>query len=130
MTERLRRPRKSIFSSPRSSTPCISYWVTMGASSGLLLSGLRWMGTYSVSGRSVMTTAAAWMPSPRRRPSSPLATSMTRLASGSVSYMVRSSAAAANPSSKPSVLARQAASGVSRPIISGGMALAILSPTM
>ena len=97
MTERLRSPRKSIFSSPRSSTPCISYWVTMGASSGLLLSGLRWMGTYSVSGRSVITTAAAWMPSPRRRPSSPLATSMTRLASGSVSYMVRSSAGGREP---------------------------------
>ena len=97
MTERLRRPRKSILSRPRSSTPCISYWVTMGASSGLLLSGLRWMGTYSVSGWSVMTTAAAWIPSPRRRPSSPLATSMTRLASGSVSYMVRSSPASCEP---------------------------------
>ena len=34
MIERLRSPRKSIFSSPSSSTPCISYWVTMGASSG------------------------------------------------------------------------------------------------
>ena len=60
-----------------------------------LPSGLRWMGRYSVSGSSVMTTAAAWMPSWRRRPSSPLATSMTFLASGSVSYMARSSAAAA-----------------------------------
>ena len=34
MTERLRRPRKSIFKRPRSSTPCISYCVTIGASSG------------------------------------------------------------------------------------------------
>ena len=55
---------------------------------------------------------------------------MTSLASASVSYMVRSSAAAANPSSWPSVLVRQGASGVSRPMTSGGMALAILSPTM
>ena len=31
ITERLRRPRKSIFSRPRLATPCISYWVTMGA---------------------------------------------------------------------------------------------------
>ena len=45
MTERLRRPRKSIFSRPSSSTPCISYWVTMGASSGSPpASGLRWIG--------------------------------------------------------------------------------------
>ena len=45
MTSRLRRPRKSIFSRPRSSTPCISYCVTMGASSGAWpLSGLRWIG--------------------------------------------------------------------------------------
>ena len=32
MTSRLRRPRKSIFSRPSSSTPCISYCVTTGAS--------------------------------------------------------------------------------------------------
>ena len=36
MTSRLRRPRKSILSRPRSSTPCISYWVTIGASAGEL----------------------------------------------------------------------------------------------
>ena len=40
MTERFRSPRKSIFSRPRSSTPCISYWVTTGASSGLFAVGL------------------------------------------------------------------------------------------
>ena len=130
ITERLRRPRKSILSRPRSSTPCISYWVTMGASSGLFPSGLRCTGTYSVTGSSVMTTAAAWMPSWRRSPSSPLATSMTFLASGSFSYMARSSPAAANPSSCPSARVRQAARGVSRPMRRGGMALAILSPTM
>ena len=36
MTDRLRRPRKSILSRPSSSTPCISYWVTMGASARVL----------------------------------------------------------------------------------------------
>ncbi len=86
MTERLRRPRKSILSRPRLATPCISYWVTIGA---LVMSpsgpGLRWTGRYSVSGSRVMTTAAAWMPSWRRRPSRPRATSTTFLASGSVS---------------------------------------------
>ena len=87
MTSRLRRPRKSIFSSPRSSTPCISYCVTIGASSsGVPGSGLRWIGRYSVSGSRVITTAAAWMPSWRRSPSRPRATSITRWASGSSSY--------------------------------------------
>ena len=33
--------------------------------------GLRWIGRYSVSGSRVITTAAAWMPSWRRRPSRP-----------------------------------------------------------
>ena len=51
MTLRLRRPRKSILSRPSSSTACISYWVTMGASSGRPPgSGLRWTGRCSVSG--------------------------------------------------------------------------------
>ena len=77
ITSRLRRPRKSIFSRPRSSTPCISYCVTIGASSMAVPgSGLRWIGRYSVSGSRVITTAAAWMPSWRRRPSSPRATSI------------------------------------------------------
>ena len=71
-TSRLRRPRKSILRSPRSSTPCISYCVTIGASSIFPpASGLRWIGRYSVSGSRVITTAAAWMPSWRRSPSSP-----------------------------------------------------------
>ena len=88
------------------------------------------MGRYSVSGSREMTTAAAWMPSWRRSPSSPSATSTVSLTSGSASYMARSSAAAANPSSCPSVLVMQALSGVSRPMTSGGMALAMRSPTM
>ena len=59
----------------------------------LPFSGLRWMGRYSVSGSLVITTAAAWMPSWRRRPSRPLATSMTWRVSGSASYISRSSPA-------------------------------------
>ena len=94
MTSRFRRPRKSILSRPSSSTPPISYWVTTGASSGACPdSGLRWIGRYSVSGSLVITTAAAWMPSWRRRPSRPLATSITLRASSSVSYIVRRSVA-------------------------------------
>ena len=41
-----------------------------------------------------MTTAAAWMPSDRFRPSSPLATSTTFFTSGSASYIARRSEAA------------------------------------
>jgi len=64
MMVRLRRPRKSIFSRPRSATPFISYWVTMGAlAASVPASGLRWTGRYSVRGSRVITTAAAWMPS-------------------------------------------------------------------
>ena len=95
MTDRLRSPRKSILSRPSSSTPCISYWVTMGASSGRPPgSGLRWMGRCSVSGSPEITTAAAWMPSWRRRPSRPRATSTTLAASGSAAHIWRSSPAA------------------------------------
>ena len=95
ITSRLRSPKKSIFSRPRSSTPCISYWVTMGASDGSRpCSGLRCMGMYSVNGSGVMTTAAAWMPSWRRMPSMPRATSTTLATSASVSYIWRNSAAA------------------------------------
>ena len=130
MTSRLRRPRKSIFSRPSASTPPISYWVTSGASSGFWPdSGLRCTGRYVVSGSLVITTAAAWMPSERLRPSSPLATSTTFLTSASVSYIARSSDAALYPSAYLSTCSKQYFSGVSRPITSGGMALAILSPT-
>ncbi len=54
-----------------------------------------------MSGSLVMTTAAAWMPSWRRRPSRPLATSITRRASSSVAYISRRPWAAAYPSSWP-----------------------------
>ena len=90
ITERFRSPRKSIFSRPSSSTSCIAYWVTIGAEAGSAPgSGLRWIGMYSVSGSFEITTAAAWMPSWRRRPSRPRATSITRFASGSASYISR-----------------------------------------
>ena len=130
MTSRLRRPRKSILRRPSSSTPCISYWVTTGASSGGWPdSGLRCTGRYSVSGSFVMTTAAAWMPSERFSPSRPLATSTTFLTSGSVSYIARSSDAALYPSAYFGFCSKQYLSGVSRPITSGGIALAMRSPT-
>ena len=77
---------------PSASTPCISYWVTTGASSMRPWpSGLRWIGRYSVSGSFVITTAAAWMPSWRRSPSSPRATSTVRRTAASSSHIRRSS---------------------------------------
>ncbi len=54
---------------------------------------------------------------------------MTCLASGSVAYMSRSSAAILNPSVYFSCSSRHAYRGVSRPITNGGIALATLSPT-
>uniref|UniRef100_A0A6J7NAR3 Unannotated protein n=1 Tax=freshwater metagenome TaxID=449393 RepID=A0A6J7NAR3_9ZZZZ len=60
MTSRFLSPRKSILRRPSSSTPFISYCVTIGEFSGLPPgSGLRWIGRYSVSGPRVITTAAA-----------------------------------------------------------------------
>ena len=132
MTSRLRRPRKSIFRRPRSSTPCISYCVTIGdvldrrrparACAG--------SGRYSVSGSRVITTAAAWMPSWRRRPFE---------AAGDVDDAAwrrdrrRRACAARSPSCSrrrtSSCCSKHACSGVSRPMMSGGMSLAILSPT-
>ena len=47
----------------------------------------------TLSGSRVITTAAAWIPSWRRSPSSPRATSTTRFASGSESYIALSSVA-------------------------------------
>ena len=85
MIESVERPRKSILSSPRSSTPCISNCVTVSASSPFL-----WTGTMFVRGSGAMTTAAAWIESCLRRPSSPLATSTTSLTAGSVWYISRS----------------------------------------
>ena len=70
ITSRLRSPRKSIFRSPISSIGFIEYCVTVRSSAS-------WSGTMSVSGRSAITTAAAWIEEFRTIPSSPLATSIT-----------------------------------------------------
>ena len=96
MMDSVRRPRKSIFSRPRSSTPPMSNWVTIGASAGSVPdSGLRWIGRKLVSGSGLITTAAACTESWRIRPSRPRATSTTSRTSASSAYMPRSSAAAA-----------------------------------
>ena len=93
ITSRLRRPRKSIFSSPISSIGPIEYWVTIlywrsplvAPAAGALRSSASCRGTISCSGRSAITTAAAWIELLRMIPSSPWATSMIRFASGSAS---------------------------------------------
>ena len=58
IVDRLRSPRKSIFSRPSSSMACISNWVTISAPSPFC-----WTGTISVMGAGEMTTAAAWIES-------------------------------------------------------------------
>ncbi len=95
ITSRLRRPRKSIFSSPISSIGPIEYWVTILywrsalpeplAPAGALRSSASCSGTTSCSGRSAITTAAAWIELLRTIPSRPWATSMIFFASGSES---------------------------------------------
>ncbi len=90
IVDRFRSPRKSIFSRPSSSMACISNWVTISAPSPFC-----WMGTISVIGAGEMTTAAAWMESWRRSPSSPRAVSITRRESGSPACSSRSPAALA-----------------------------------
>jgi hypothetical protein len=64
MTVRFFRPRKSILSRPTSVMAPMSYWVTTSPSLP------RVSGTCSSSGRSPMTTPAAWMPTLRLMPSS------------------------------------------------------------
>ena len=98
ITSRLRRPRKSIFSSPISSIGPIEYWVTIlywrsalpvavgvRCRRGGLRSSASCSGTTSCSGRSAITTAAAWIELLRMIPSRPWATSMIFFASGSAS---------------------------------------------
>ena len=80
ITSRLRRPRKSILSRPSASTSPIGNCVTTSWSAPFC-----WSGTYSVSGRSPITTAAAWIESARTRPSSGLARSTISFTSGSAS---------------------------------------------
>jgi len=83
-----------ILSRPSSSTACISYWVTIGASSGRPPgSGLRCTGKCSVSGSLEITTRGCVDPVLAAEPFRPLATSTTRLTSGSAGYISRSSLA-------------------------------------
>ena len=86
ITSRLRRPRKSIFSRPRSTTLPIETCVTTSWSAPFCCSG-----TTSISGRAPMTTPAAWIESCRTSPSSGFARSTISFATGSVSYAVFSS---------------------------------------
>ena len=88
ITSRLRRPRKSIFSRPISSMGFIEYWVTVRKTrspSSPVPASASWSGTMSVSGRSAITTAAAWIEELRTIPSRPAATSTICLAVGSAS---------------------------------------------
>ncbi len=73
----------------------------------------------SVSGRSEMTTAAAWMDALRTMPSSPCATSTICLATGPRATSAARSAPGCRQSSKLG----------GRPMIGSGMSLASLSPT-
>ena len=95
ITSRLRRPRKSIFSRPISSIGPIEYWVTilywrsalpeplpLPLRAGALRSSASCSGTISCSGRSAITTAAAWIELLRMIPSRPWATSRIRLRVG------------------------------------------------
>ena len=78
-TVRFRRPRKSIFSRPSSSSVVMTYWHTTASS-------FRASGTYSYTGRLVMTTPAAWVEAWRGMPSSAMAVSMSFFTRGSSRY--------------------------------------------
>ena len=79
-TVRFRRPRKSIFNRPSSSRVVIWYWQTTDSS-------LVARGTYSYTGRSVITTPAAWVEAWRGMPSRAFATSISRCSFSSPSYI-------------------------------------------
>ena len=79
----MRRPRKSIFKRPSCSSVVIVYWVTT-------LSSFLARGTYSYTGRSVMTTPAACVEAWRGIPSRALAVSMSEWSFSSPSYISRS----------------------------------------
>ena len=67
------RPRKSNFTSPACSTYFMENWVT-----SVSAFGSRYSGTRSISGRSPITTPAAWVLAWRYSPSSCSATSISR----------------------------------------------------
>ena len=88
ITSRLRRPRKSIFSRPMSSIGFIENCVTVRKTRSPFSSvpaSASCSGTMSVSGRSAITTAAAWIEELRTIPSRPWATSTICFAVGSSS---------------------------------------------
>ena len=82
-TVRFRRPRKSIFSRPSSSSVTMVYCVTT-------LSSFLASGTYSYTGRSVITTPAACVLAWRGMPSMARAVSMSACMRSSEAYMSRS----------------------------------------
>jgi len=121
ITSRLRSPRKSIFNRPISSTGFIVNWVTVRSTLSPFSSvpaSATWSGTMSVSGRSAITTAAAWIEEFRTIPSSPFATSMICAASGSLSTSALSGCPGFRHSSKLGA----------RPMIGSGISFASLSP--
>jgi hypothetical protein len=86
MTSRLRSPRKSILSRPSASTSFIVNCVTTASPLPFCCSG-----RYSMSGRSPITTPAAWIESARVRPSSGRAISTIWRADSSSSHAFASS---------------------------------------
>jgi len=121
ITSRLRRPRKSIFRRPISSIGFIENWVTVRKTRSPFSSvpaSASCKGTMSVSGRSAITTAAAWIEELRTIPSSPRATSMIWFATGSRSVSARSGWPGFRQSSKLG----------ERPMIGSGISFASLSP--
>ena len=131
MTSRLRSPRKSILRRPRSSTPCISYCVTIGASSsGAPGSGLRWIGQvlgerlagdHDRGGVDAVLAAQPFEAAGDVDDALGVGVGVVELAElGRPSCSRRRTSACGS---------RHACSGVSRPMTSGGISLAILSPT-
>ncbi len=79
MTVRLRKPKKSILSSPMRSAHTMSYCVFTPVS-------LLARGAYSTSGPGEITTPAAWVPALRAKPSITFAVSSRRRISGDIAY--------------------------------------------
>ena len=121
ITSRLRSPRKSIFSRPISSIGFIENCVTvrkLRSPFSPVPASASCSGTMSVSGRSAITTAAAWIEELRTIPSRPWAVSMMRFASGSSSKALRSGSPGFRHSSKEG----------ERPMIGSGISFARRSP--
>ena len=121
ITSRLRRPSRSILSMPICSIGCIENWVTvrkLRSPDSFVPASASCKGTMSVSGRSAITTPAAWIEELRTMPSSPRATSMIWRAVGSSSQAWRSGSPPFRQSSKDGA----------RPMIGSGISFARRSP--